>query len=434
MNRTPRSNRAFNLNPAVVARLGVAAIALFVVACQTPAAAPPASPSVPPIAIGNPSTPPAPSADPSADPTTPAPTPKPKPIPQVRSVAWSKPVTIKGLETCRDLVLAVDERGVSHLAGTCGMTATEIRYATSPDGKTWTTTVLEPPADRQELEPQLAFSGNTLYLAYTRVAPSDGACGDDGLEDLGVHVRSRTLPGGDWSEPTQVGKTADHLRSFRADGTVLHATVTNEKDGSTAYEVLTGGALARHVIRDAIGGTALRVGDDGKGRVAYETAKGINYGMVANGTFTSATIPGSKDGWNPVLTLVSGNVAYVAWTRSDHGDGCIDGGPQPVNATFFATNASGTWVTRRVTTMIGAMSMTVDSASGEVNLAISDTRRLVRFHGQPGTDWAHETVSRDAGMFPVLRQDPTNGTFVLAFVGEPGEAPDDIQVKVMIGG
>jgi hypothetical protein len=80
------------------------------------------------------------------------------------------------------------------------------------------------------------------------------------------------------------------------------------------------------------------------------------------------------------------------------------------------------------------MSMTVDSASGEVNLAISDTRRLVRFHGQPGTDWAHETVSRDAGMFPVLRQDPTNGTFVLAFVGEPGEAPDDIQVKVTIGG
>ena len=433
MNETRRSNRARPLNPAVIARLGVAAIALLVVACQSPAAAPPASPSSPPISVSNPSTPPTPSADPSA----PAPTPTPKPPapkpPVAKSVTWSKPVAVKGLEGCLSVVMAVDDRGATHLAATCGIDASEIRYAVSNDGTTWKTTTFAAPAGRQELEPQLAFSGSTLYLAYTRVAPTDGGCGDDGLADLGVHVRTRTLPGGAWSEPSQIGKTADHLQSLRVDGTVIHATVHNDKDGSTAYEVLTGGALARQVIGDATGGSSLRVGDDGKGRVAYETAKGISFGKVDNGTFVAARIPGSDGGHSPVLTLAPGNVAYVIWNRSFFAGGCIDGGSNPLDGTYVATNASGRWVTSRLTTMLGAASMTIDPATGELQLVVSDMHRGVRFHRLPGGAWAKEILTRRNPSSSVIRQNSTNGNLVVAFIADPTYEMEKMHVEVMIG-
>jgi hypothetical protein len=442
MNATRRSHRARPFNPAVLARLGVAAIALLVVACQTPAAAPPSSPSSPPVSAGNPSTPPAsPSLPvtptPSADPSSPAPTPTPKPPapkpPVVKPVAWSKPVAVKGLEGCLSVVMAVDDLGATHLAATCGIDSSEIRYAVSTDGTSWKTTTLAAPAGRQELEPQLAFSGSTLYLAYTRVAPTDGGCGDDGLADLGVHVRSRSLPGGPWSEPSQIGKAADHLQSLRVDGSVIHATVRNDKDRSTAYEVLTGGALARQVIGDATGGSSLRVGDDGKGRVAYETAKGISFGTVQNGRFVGARIPGSASGHSPVLTLAGGNVAYVIWSRHYVDGGCIDGGSNPLDGTYIATNASGRWVTSRLTTMVGAASMTIDQVTGELQLVVSDMHRIVRFHKGSGGEWAKETLTRRNPTSSVIRQNPTNGNLVVAFIADPTYEMAKMHVEVMVG-
>ena len=421
MNAQPRSPIVVPFITAVLAVLGVAAIALLLGVGRTPATA--TSSSAPPIALGSvtpspspslvlASSSPAPAASPSltpsASPSAPTATRDPR--------ASLNAVIVGGLDGCSAVVAVIDDHGTDHLAATCGNRGTQIRYAVSSDARTWTTSVLEPPTDREELDPQLAFAGDTLYLAYTRVGPVDGGCGDNGLNDTGVYYRTRTLPNGAWSEPTRIGVVADRLEAFRVSGSVIHATVTVKKDGKTAYETLAGGTLARYTIGDAAGWTSLRVGDDGKGRVAYESTRGISFGMVSGGQFSSRTIPNSSNGWDPTLALAPGNDAYLVWTRSWHGLGCVGGGPDPLDGTYFATNASGTWVTSRLTTLVGSTSMALDPATGELHVLVSDYLRIVYFHRAPGADWAHETLARGQASSPVIREDPTTGALLVAYV------------------
>lgn len=435
---TPRQ-RSRPIAPFVTAALAVVGIVVLAVALAvggSPATA--AGPSTPLTALGDPSPSAAvdvsnlPSSVPSsaAPTTTPKPTPKPTAKPAAPAV-WSKPTAVKGLDNCWSVVAAIDDGGVTHLAAACGYgtTGSQIRYAVSNDARTWTTTAWTPPDSRLETEPQLALSGKKLYLAYSRLAPVDGGCGDDGLEDVGVYYRTRTLPGGAWSKPVRIGDVADHLQSFRVSGSVLHATVVNEKDRTTAYETVNAGTLARYPIGDAVGGTSLRIGDDGKARIAYESAHGISYGMVRDGRFSSAMIPNSTNGWAPSLTLGPGNVAYVMWTRSYHGLGCAGPGPDPEDGTYVATNASGTWFSSRMTPLQGA-TMTLDAATGELHAVVRDRERIVYFHRASGDDWTHETAVRSTADPAVIRVNARSGALFVAFVNTSDEAGAYIEIAV----
>jgi hypothetical protein len=428
------------------ARLAVVTIALLIGACQSPATA---SPSASQIAIGNASALPnassatasttpsnAPSTPPAATPAAPAPS---IPAPGART-AWSAPVTVPGLDGCYAVVAAVDDKGRDHIAATCtNGNGSELRYSDSSNGQSWATAVLKAPAGRYELDPQLALDGTKLYLAYTRVAPTDGGCGDDGLTDVGVYIRTRTLPSGAWSDPKRIGAVGDHLQSFRVNGSSFHATVTTDNDVATMYEIQTGDTLRRYTIGDAAGQTSLRVGDDGKGRIAYESSKGIAYGMVAGDRFASSTIPNSTNGWNPILALGPGNLAYVVWNRSYHGIGCAGPGDQPEDGTYFATNAGGTWASSRVTPQVGGASLTIDAATGEVNVVVvsggSAGPRLIRFHRAPGaTSWAHETVMQGAAGSPVIRADPKTGALFVAYsieILDPDSDNSETHVEVV---
>lgn len=415
-------------HPAIGARLGVAAIALLIGACQSPATgSPPSSQIAAGSSLGVPSARPAiePSAPPAGTTTDPAPSATPTtppastPAPPA-STAWSAPVTVPGLSGCYAVVAAVDDGGRDHLAATCSHgNGSELRYADSTNGRDWTTATLQTPTGRYELDPQLALDGNKLYLAYTRVAPTDGGCGDDGLTDVGVYVRSRILPGGAWSDPKRIGAVADHLQSFRVSGSVFHATVTAGDGSSTTYETMTGDTLRRYPIGDAAGQTSLRVGDDGKGRIAYESAKGIAFGMVVGGRFASTTIPNSTNGWGPVLALAPGNDAYVVWIRSDHGGGCAGGEDHPEDGTWFATNANGTWVTSRLTPQLGQASLTIDPTTGGLSVVVATGQRLIRYDRAPGaTIWAHETVIQGSASSPVVRANPKTGALFVAYTME----------------
>ena len=237
MNARPVTPR--RIHSAAFALAGLAALTLILGACAPAASgAPSGSPVV--VSSDGPAESPVPSAplaSPDPSPSTPVPsadpTASPTPVPATSRV-WTKPVAVAGLDGCSSVVAAIDGSGTRHLAATCGE-AGALRYATSRDGTAWTVTKLAPPAGRRELDPQLAFSGSTLYLAVTRVALEEGGCGDDGLADLGVWVRSRSLPSGDWSEPTRIGVAGDHLQAFRTSGSTLHATVSNEADGKIHY-------------------------------------------------------------------------------------------------------------------------------------------------------------------------------------------------------
>jgi hypothetical protein len=233
-------------------------LAILVAACAGATSPSPAgTPNPSPIVVDAPSASPVPSSQPQAEPSAPVtpadPSAKPEPTPTPAPLVWSKARTVKGLQGCSDVVATVDDGGTSHIAATCGSAGGQVKYAASEDGLAWMVTSFKVPSGRFEQDPEIAFSGSTLYLAYTRVAPADAGCGDDGLDDVGVYVRSRSLPNGDWSDASKIGATSDHLRAFRVSGSVIHATVTNDKSQGTFYERVSGGAASRVRIGEQAG-------------------------------------------------------------------------------------------------------------------------------------------------------------------------------------
>lgn len=315
---------------------------------------------------------------------------------------------------CNSVVAAIDNSGTGHVAANCD---TNIRYAVSAAGGTWTVTDFMPPVDRLEKDPQIAFDGNTLYLAYTRMAATQGGCGDDGLRDLGVYYRVRTLPNGAWSDPKPIGPADDHIQSLRVNETI-HATVLNDKDGKTYYETLNGSTYHRYLIANAAGPVSLRLGSDGRARIAYETKAGsLAYGVFRNSGFTTSVIPGSTGGYAPILVLGKGNAAYVLWNRGYHGFGCAEPGPGPRDGTYFGTNAGGQWVSSRLTTSQGALSLVVDARTGDVQALVAVGTRLLEYVKPPTAAWRHSTLATGFASPAVLREDPNTGALLVAYIG-----------------
>src|SRR3954452_8252425 len=255
---------------------GVAtALTVLVLAACTSTPAPAGSPA--PLAAGGVSASPAtPSSVPSSDPIASgapgpsvAPSAKPTPVPTAVPAVWTKPLVVPGTTNCGSVVAVIDASGGEHLAADCQKgDLSEVRYGSSSGGSPWKVMSFAIPANRLEDGAQLAIDRSTLYLAYTRLAPTDGGCGDDGLEDVGVYVRTRALPDGDWSDPRQIGASHDELQSFRVASGTLFATVLNDKDGKTYFETAgaSGPTNQRFAISGVTGGTALRIGDDGRAR------------------------------------------------------------------------------------------------------------------------------------------------------------------------
>ena len=89
---------------------------------------------------------------------------------------------------------------------------------------------LRPPGDiaRTSIR-RLAFRGDVVYVAFSRIAPDGGCSGSRGV-DVGVYFRTKTQPDGAWSAPVRLGSGPDSLRSFRVDGDTIHAIVRKGGD------------------------------------------------------------------------------------------------------------------------------------------------------------------------------------------------------------
>jgi hypothetical protein len=347
-------------------------------------------------------------------------------------VAWSKPITIPGLAGCTSATIAIDGDGTSHVAATCNApnSLLEVRYASSTDGVHWTSRAFSRPAHRLEQDAQLALDGSTLYFASTLQAMTDGGCGDDGLTDVGVYLRTRSLPSGQWSAPQRIGEPNDRLDAFRVAAGVVHATVTSDDGTKSWYERLVGGSLQRLLIGDAAGPIALRVGDDGLARVAYEGAGTIRFGTVDGEGVNAATIPGSDNGFDPIFVLEPGNVADVLWNRGDHGAGCAGGGPDPKDGTYFATNAGGTWKTTRLSKNLGAAALTADPSSGDLIALVDELGGVRTYRSADRSTWTHETVADGDIWSATLRVNPANGEQVLVYVLDAtGNGDAEVRVR-----
>jgi hypothetical protein len=323
---------------------------------------------------------------------------------------------VRAGEDCDRFSATIDATGRTHAVVLCDG---GIRYLTSVDRVAWQEHDFVPAIDTIETDPQVTTDGGRVYVAFTRLAPEDGGCGDDGLRDLGVFVQSKPLAGGDWSDPAKLGAQADHLQSFRvADGT-LYATVTAD-DGGAPFFVSSGpGGAVRIPIPKAVA-TSLRIGDDGRARIAFVTEHAIRYGVV-DGERLSATTIAHEDSIffrAPSLVLGPGGTAGALWTEtSDGGGGCASPGPGPLDGQYVATKDAAGWHIKRLTKGDGMAAMTMDADTGVVTVAVGayveGGPRVTLFSNEGGT-WHRSSVAAAKGLYPaVLRHDPTTGDLVL---------------------
>ena len=300
------------------------------------------------------------------------------------ATGWTGPRLVGPADNCFDVAAAIDSTGGYHVAAECDGS---IRYSSSrPDG-TWSTTFFAHPVAHGDHQPQISIDGNVVYVGYTR----EGFAGC-GYDWAGVYYRKRTLPNGAWSAATRLGLAGDHLHSLRVVGGTIHATVdTTGNDYVVSYETSTNGVFHRYVISDATGGTSLRIGNDGRARIAYEAATALRY-AVFNGTgFTKSSIPGTTgEDRAPVLVLDASNRAHLLWSH-EPGPGCAVRDPQPADGTYYATNRTGSWTpaaARRITTDLGPKSLTMDVATGRVYAVIGADPGLVYYAKTASGPWS----------------------------------------------
>ncbi|HKG56055.1 MAG TPA: hypothetical protein VKA85_02295 [Candidatus Limnocylindrales bacterium] len=348
--------------------------------------------------------------------------PTPKPTPKPVAAKWGEPqLVFPG--GCGATQAGFDASGRAHIAASCDQ---KLIYSVGTTQGTWATTQFDVPANRVEQDPQLAFESNVAWLAYSRLAIGDGGCGDDGLNDVGVFYRKRTLPSGDWSDPKRIGQASDHLMAFRVHGTTLHLIVTTQGDGAVYYELVNGSGTHRYRIPGA-SSTSLRVGHDGRARIAYQ----------ANGTLRVATFTGSglSSVKVPATAVLDAGLAldardHVHLIYSRHADwstgGCADGGDDDPNAgVYYVTNASGAWRTERLTKELGSVSFQVDAKTGEVRAALGLDSGMAYYTRAPGGAWRHEKLTAN-GYGPVLTRDPASGRLLVVYSGGTGATSEGI--------
>ena len=198
-------------------------------------------------------------------------------------------------------------------------------------------------------------------------------------------------------------------------------------DASTYYETVHGSTAHRYAIADMTGmfAPALRVGDDGKARVAYTLDAGITFGTFTGSGFSNTHVAGSEEGWAPVMVLGKGDAAYLLWDRSPEPGGCVTRDSEPTDGTYFSTNASGTWQTSRLSLTVGEAALTVDVVSGQVHALVSGfdqnaaspqaSASLIYFTGPAGGPWTPTTLLPYAVDTPVIKLDQATGALLVMY-------------------
>jgi hypothetical protein len=353
-----------------------------------------------------------------ADPTpTSSPTPKPTPVSSpaptptpTQAAGWTLPQRVGTASQCLDVTAEIDELGGYHAAAEC---AGSIHYYYSTDsGQSWTARVFTLAAHREELAPKIALEGSVVYVAYTRIIAGDGCSGGHG-PSVGVYYRSRVLPGGAWSAPKRIGTTADELQSFEVRGSTIHATVLGH-DGFSYYETVDGSTNHRYrVSRLRTGPVAMSVGSDGRAQIAYSGgyggSNGIRYAVFTGSGFTAKRVAGTTEYDADVVAALDGSdKGHIVWTRYEPA-AC---GNSPVG-TYYATNASGSWKTQRITKATGATSIQVDATTGQIHVLIGGAYYTKASSGA----WTR-TVLASPSWVPsaALRIDPHSGAILVVYI------------------
>jgi hypothetical protein len=191
------------------------------------------------------------------------------------------------------------------------------------------------------------------------------------------------------------------------------------------YETDDGGSLVRKGLKGVDGGPSLRVGNDGKARVAYVNARDGSIRLVTtDGTETTSTVVADQGKLeNPLLVLGPGNQPHLIWTRfatADEGCGGTSGGLSPMG-TYYATLVDGAWKAERITKAIGPMSFVLDTDTGAVHVVVKEERdgragnRLTHYERAPAGGWTATPIEALVEGTFMLRLDEADGTLVVAY-------------------
>jgi hypothetical protein len=324
---------------------------------------------------------------------------------------------------CAAPALAVDSAGTYHVAATC---RDGIGYASGGATGRWTSTTFQEPKRREDSGPQLSIDGEQLTLGFTRRGPVSDAetCGPGvRFKDVGVYVRDRELPGGDWSVAEQVGRADDILDGLRTRDGVIHAAITDQ-DGRARYERVTPTSTQRVPLRRVGSEMSLRVGDDGLARIGYldwKTGR-IQVATVDGDDVTTTTVPAKGNLVNPLLVLGPGNQPHLVWTRDATAEaGCAVPDPAPADGTYYGTLEDGAWTIERVTKATGPVSFVLDPATGTVHVLVNGSPntagggRLTYHERSPDGNWTSTAIRKPADGWIQLRRDEADGTLVVAF-------------------
>jgi hypothetical protein len=317
---------------------------------------------------------------------------------------WSKPRLVDK-EPCGAFAVGIDARSRYHVVD-CGL-----RYSVTNGDGAWTTASV---SDPKAQEPLIAFDGNQAYIAYWRLLPSeaDTCGGDQPGPSAGVFFRRRTLPDGAWSKAIAFGKGGDHLQAFRVDRGVLHAIVWNGTSGRTFYIRSTQNPVvsSRHRIA-ADGDVSLRVGDDGRARVAYWGRGGLLYGTFNGSGFSTSKVSRGPTNQPAILALGAGNQPHIVYTIFPPAEGCGDTARLSRAGVYYATMVNGTWTSHRITKQTETASLAVDPGTGRVHVLVGN----VLHTKEPNGDWGSARLPKGVDS-PVMRLDPATGELLLMYV------------------
>lgn len=336
----------------------------------------------------------------------------------VRTATYAaSPVALVSSKGCLNVAAGIDATGGYHLVADC---AGKIRYWSRGAKAAWSATTFAVPAKREDSGPLIGFLGNVVVVAWSRIAvdPGDGGCGSGGFTDLGVYYRTRTLPDGAWSTPVKVGSTGDVLAAFRAGGGTLYLAVQPASGAGMVLRTVSGSTVRGYPIKAATGGIALRIGSDGRVRVAYGTESGLRYGTFSGSTFSTAPIAGTgSTDLGPVLALGADDAPVLAWLRDNQaGGGCAVPDPDPTNGTYLATKAGSAWTVSRVSKAIASTAVAVDQTTGRLCVLVAGESG-VRYLTRPvGGSWTATALTKGSASSPVLLLDPFTGVQLVAYV------------------
>ena len=230
-----------------------------------------------------------------------------------------------------------------------------------------------------------------------------------------MYVRTRSLTSGRaWSDPTRIGKVGDQLQGFSVVGGIIHATVAN---GKVYYEMIRNGSVKRYEIPGATGATSLRIGDDGRARVAYESGNSLRYATFTGAGFSSKKIPGTSRGYAPALVLGANDQPYLMWRRSDRSGGCgtIDHG-FPSDGTYFSTRKGGSWHSERLVGRLQVAAIAVDTSSGRVHVLVCGKDDRLVYLTKVGTgSWSKRIVDPSNSGPAEIVLDQATGHLLIAY-------------------